>query len=244
MARREAYHAVLSEEEFLTKKLDPEKRAAFFETGRRDIENFLRMIHRHVDPDFVPHQVLELGCGVGRLLLPLAEMAEELTGIDVAPSMLEETEKNLREAGIDHFELLLPQQLQDYAGPPFDFIFSYIVFQHIQPRQGMLIMAQLLRLLKEGGVGVFHVPIKGGLGRLGRFLQRCRAGHLLLNLIQRRPLSTPVFEMYRYPMNDVLRMIADAGVRSLHLEMTDHGGEVGALIVFQKGELAEPKELL
>jgi SAM-dependent methyltransferase len=50
--------------------------------GRRDLA-FWRRIARREDPP-----VLELGCGTGRLLLPLARVVRPITGIDRSASML------------------------------------------------------------------------------------------------------------------------------------------------------------
>ncbi|MEZ4518635.1 MAG: class I SAM-dependent methyltransferase [Chloroflexota bacterium] len=40
--------------------------------------------------------VLELGCGSGRLLLPLARAGYEITGVDNSPAMLAMAERQLR----------------------------------------------------------------------------------------------------------------------------------------------------
>jgi SAM-dependent methyltransferase len=44
--------------------------------------------------------LLELGCGTGRLLLPLAEVGHTLTGVDLSPAMLEQARRRLAAAGL------------------------------------------------------------------------------------------------------------------------------------------------
>jgi SAM-dependent methyltransferase len=53
-------------------------------------------------------RLLELACGTGRLLLPLAAAGHELTGLDIAPAMLRVAERRLVAAGLhQRVELLL-----------------------------------------------------------------------------------------------------------------------------------------
>ncbi len=44
--------------------------------------------------------LLELGCGTGRLLLPLARAGHRLTGVDISPAMLARAAARLTEAGL------------------------------------------------------------------------------------------------------------------------------------------------
>lgn len=46
-----------------------------------------------------PGRVLELGCGTGRLSLPLSELADEFTGLDRAPAMLDRAIAKARLSG-------------------------------------------------------------------------------------------------------------------------------------------------
>lgn len=78
--------------------------------------------------------VLDLGCGLGRLALPLAQMfpAVEFIGVDVSPEMLLKAEILKAEAAAPnvHFRLgdgrRLPRELA-----PFRAAFSVLLFQHI-----------------------------------------------------------------------------------------------------------------
>ena len=46
--------------------------------------------------------------------------------------------------------------------------------------------------------------------------------------------ADPEMQMNAYHMNEVLFLIQRAGVRRFHAELTDHGGELGVIIFFQK----------
>src|SRR5690242_14601797 len=56
---------------------------------RRDAEFYLEAAQRLGGP------VLELGCGTGRVLLPIARTGIDVTGIDLSPQMLARCHKKL-----------------------------------------------------------------------------------------------------------------------------------------------------
>jgi SAM-dependent methyltransferase len=56
---------------------------------------YRRQVSRYGEP------VLELGCGSGRLLIPLAEDGTTITGIDLAPAMIELAHKKAASRGIE-----------------------------------------------------------------------------------------------------------------------------------------------
>jgi SAM-dependent methyltransferase len=67
-----------------------------FEYRRRraDINHYRALAHRfaggagEISPSPSPVRIIELGCGTGRLLVPLARDGHDVLGIDVAPTML------------------------------------------------------------------------------------------------------------------------------------------------------------
>ena len=60
-----------------------------------DIDFWVEQAKRYGSP------VLELACGTGRITMPLAKEGFEVTGIDLAESMLEQAERNSQEQGLD-----------------------------------------------------------------------------------------------------------------------------------------------
>jgi SAM-dependent methyltransferase len=49
------------------------------------------------------------------------------------------------------------------------------------------------------------------------------------------PPRDPEMQMYPYNLNKLFFLFQSAGVTSLHVEFTDHGGEFGAFLYFRKG---------
>jgi SAM-dependent methyltransferase len=76
-------------------------------------------------------QVLEIGCGVGRLVPPLLERAAAYTGIDIAVGMVEEARRRCADLGpVRFFESCgagLPPEAKDRA---YDLILAWAVFIH------------------------------------------------------------------------------------------------------------------
>ena len=64
--------------------------------GRRDVQFWVNLAIRFKGP------VLELGCGTGRLSLPVAKRVERFIGIDRSASMLARLSKKFRRAGLSH----------------------------------------------------------------------------------------------------------------------------------------------
>ncbi len=130
------YFGVCTVEKFRVENLTPESRAEFFAGGEADVKKVLRICREQFDPAFQPETVLDFGCGVGRMLIPFAEVAKQVVGIDVSPSMLQECRKNCEEKSITNIELLQSKDNLLQVTGEFDLIHSYIVFQHISTDKG------------------------------------------------------------------------------------------------------------
>lgn len=57
--------------------------------------------------------LLELGCGTGRLLLPLARAGFEITGVDMSAKMLEVAREKVREAGLEQQITLVQADMRE-----------------------------------------------------------------------------------------------------------------------------------
>lgn len=96
------------------------------EGSTEDIEFFVRLATR-----FQPKRVLELACGSGRVTLPLAEAGSEqdftVTGVELAPEMLEQARKRREESAPaihDRLELVAGDMRTWEAETSFDLVVS------------------------------------------------------------------------------------------------------------------------
>lgn len=105
-------------------------------------------------------RALEIGCGPGRLMKPLARNFGEIHGVDVSDEMIRLARERL--AGIPHAHVHATSGagLPEFADDSFDFVYSHAVFQHIPSRDVVLeYLRETRRVLKPGGI--FHGQFNG-----------------------------------------------------------------------------------
>src|SRR5688500_2310195 len=118
--KTDPYFAVLTAPEFHGRPSDIH-RAKFFESGENHIAAVFAIIRERLDPAFAPERALDFGCGVGRLVLPLAARCPAVMGVDVSQSMLAEAGRNCVEAGVTHVQLLQSDDELSAIKGQFDF---------------------------------------------------------------------------------------------------------------------------
>ena len=231
------YWAVLTEEKFRVTKLSAESRREFFQSGEEHLESVSKIIREILHPGFAPTRAVDLGCGVGRVLVPLARRVPQAIGVDVADSMLREAGKNLAAAAVKAELVRGDDNLSALTGT-FDFVHSYIVFQHVAPHRGEKICAALLGKLRPGGIAALHFSYRTPLSAKQKVLrwgrQRTPAIGALLNFLKRRPVASPYMELYEYDLASIFEMFRAVGCPALHLRFTDHGGLLGVFIFARK----------
>jgi 2-polyprenyl-3-methyl-5-hydroxy-6-metoxy-1,4-benzoquinol methylase len=235
LGRDDPYYGVYSVEEFRGRGLDRNARERFFKSGREYIDGLLADMQDLIDPSFTPDRALEYGCGVGRLLIPLAQRTRELVGVDVSPSMLAEAARNCEKYGVSGVRLIGTKAMARLESD-FDLVHSALVLQHIPMRRGERILSQLVRLLRPGGVAAVHVPIAAK-PHLSVFnaVMKLPLAHNLLNVARGRPWSHPQMQMNVYKLNRLLRVVEGHGVELVHVKLGDaSGGYEACTLIFQR----------
>lgn len=101
-------------------------------------------------------RVLDVGCGPGNVLLALAEQIGEGIGIDVSQEFLHQAERARQEQGIANVTF----RHADATALPFpDGGFDVVlllgdVLSYIEPGKHRVVVAELRRVLREGGIAV------------------------------------------------------------------------------------------
>ena len=242
--RIDPYYGVITREVFHKENLTEAGIDAFFDTGRSHVESLFETIEREIAPAFSPGRALDFGCGVGRLTIPLASRCEKVVGVDASVSMLALARQHGEERGISNMEFLhTPGGLEGLEGD-FDFVHSYIVFQHIPPCQGRRLFVQMLGRLREGGVGALHLTFHRrlpGLRLLVNWMQKTvPLAQNLVNLVKGRHWAYPHMQMNRYDMSDILYLLHEASCEKVRVQFTDHDGHIGAFLLFQKTAGSSP----
>jgi SAM-dependent methyltransferase len=224
LGRSQPYWGVLSHPDFLSENITPERIEAFYASGRDYIAQTVLQLERHAGAR-PSGRALDFGCGVGRLAEAMTDYAGEVVGLDISPGMLELARKRGGKA----------QYVGELPPGAFDWINSFIVFQHIPPERGMQILEDLLSRLAPGGLVSLQLtawrdpqheftPPRGLKGRLQEQVHR--------RFLRERPVGQ-IF-MYDYDLSKVVRLLNLAGVEEMGLVSTDHGGHHGVIILGRK----------
>ena len=88
LGRVDPYWAVISNDAYHGRRLTDQQLAAFLKSGADHVDDIWRTCRRLFGDDFAPRRVLDFGCGVGRVTLPLARRVDAVVAIDIADSML------------------------------------------------------------------------------------------------------------------------------------------------------------
>jgi SAM-dependent methyltransferase len=246
--KTDPYWAVLTDDKFHTENLTDDRVQSFFASGEAYVACIFQTIRQHLDANFAPKAALDFGCGVGRLVIPLARACESVVGIDISEGMLQEAQARCDSLGLSNVRFEKSDDQLSRISGRFDLINSYIVLQHIPPHRGEVIAKHLVERLSNGGVGVLHFvyhvesrshrpKLRSMLESWGLYPALCAvrsAGRRLARLLPRRTSGPPEMQMNAYDLNSLFLGLQKAGVRRVHVELTNHRGCYGVLLFFKR----------
>jgi SAM-dependent methyltransferase len=223
IGRSQPFWGVLTHPEFRRENLNPDSLAAFYATGVKFIASVAAELERISGAPFHVGTALDFGCGAGRLTEAMAAYAEQAFGYDISPGMLQEA--RARGAGKAIYTGELPETT-------YDWINSFIVFQHIPPERGFALLEQILSKLAPSGFISLHVTIysdpihhqakPGWRASLGQIRQLLRPG--------RHAQPTGTVLMYEYDLNRLCELLHRMGITRMCLVHENHGGHHGVKI--------------
>jgi cyclopropane fatty-acyl-phospholipid synthase-like methyltransferase len=97
-------------------------------SGERDAKRILALAEPHLAQR---RAVLEIGCGIGRILVPMRRSFDHAIGVDISPTMLERLKVSAADAGLTQVRGVLAGEAWETMGP-IDLVYSHIVLQHIE----------------------------------------------------------------------------------------------------------------
>jgi len=235
--KQEPYFGVLANEKYLIKNITIEDKSLFFKSGLNYLNNVIENIQIHYDKKFVIKTALDFGCGVGRMVIPLSRKAEHVIGIDVSEFMIKESIKNCKEQSINNAEFIIFKDDSSILNNKFNFLHSFIVFQHIYPKRGLKIFSKLIKNLEKKGVGVVHFTYSRDnyVKYIIHFLKnKIPLLSNVINLIKKRNFYYPQMEMFIYDLNKISIILKKNNIEEFYREHTNHGGVQGVNIYFKK----------
>lgn len=102
--------------------------------------------------------VLDLGCGGGHHTVRFAERGATVYAIDLSAGMVENARKAVKEHGLSERVKVLQMEAEklQFADETFDLVVGYAILHHTRLE---LTRAEVHRVLKKGGRGVFTEPL-------------------------------------------------------------------------------------
>jgi ubiquinone/menaquinone biosynthesis C-methylase UbiE len=193
----------------------------FFETGTVEMGRVMKHLRSlELYPD-AASPALDFGCGVGRLTRAMSEYFPDCWGIDIAPTMVRLAEEFNRDRAGCRFWLNEADDLMMFPDSTFGFIYSSIVFQHIQRTHAERYLFELIRVLKAGGILVFQVPEKEKASWVAKLRNRVGFRRRLTRLQGRKNLEAYHMAMHCIPETKIRRMLAGQPVRIVDVQLTN-----------------------
>lgn len=132
----------------------------YFESGRKNVYHEILTdmdnVCRGKDPKDM--NVIEIGCGSGRITRALSDVFGHVYGVDISGEMVRQAKESLHDRPNAHVFQNNGADLQVLGDIQADFAFSYIVFQHIPSREVIYsYVREVFRLLRPGGLFKFQV---------------------------------------------------------------------------------------
>lgn len=157
--RLEPYYSVLTDERYRPSRITRTDIDDFYKSGEENARSAIALLEKN-GMNLRGGRMLDFGCGVGRVTIHFAGYFGSVVGCDISEPHLSIAKDRAGMAGIPTVEFIrvdfdLLEHLQEGS---FDFIYSFIVLQHIVPPMMKLYIAQFCRLLKSGGAAIFQLP--------------------------------------------------------------------------------------
>lgn len=192
----------------------------FFLTGKREVKETLEYL-KNINATPVYGRALDFGCGVGRLTNALGEHFEEVHGVDIAPSMIKLAQSYPRRNEKCFYHVHEKDDLSLFPDTHFDFVFSKITLQHMEPRYAKNYIREFVRVLKPHGILLFQIPEEPLPSNQSRNLKSTLKKFIpewLLDLYRALTRSTrPLIEMYGIPREEVTALLESSGARVVNI---------------------------
>jgi SAM-dependent methyltransferase len=134
-------------------------RKEFYDSGLLDVRGLQRTAERCGVDLTKFKRCFELGCGVGRMTVWLADLFERVIAADISRAHLALAEEALDTFSRGNVDLIHVDTFDAFhAIPEFDFFCSLIVLQHNPPPLIAVLLRKLLNKLRPGGIAYFQVP--------------------------------------------------------------------------------------
>jgi ubiquinone/menaquinone biosynthesis C-methylase UbiE len=213
--------------------------ADFLRSGDEVVDRYLQLLRRHGGPDAFD-DVLDFGCGVGRLSLAWSRHARSVTGVDISRSMIERGRYLLTGHDAITLELNQEEELALFTDQRFDLVFSHVVLQHMPWECATVYLGEFFRVCRPGGWVAFQLPADPGRSQFLPRLRRSIVDRLPFGLGEayrrRRKGNSVLFDMHFTSPEKVKAVLTRSGLDEIHCEPDESagGGTKGFLYLCRK----------
>jgi len=126
-------------------------------TSKQKTASYLKFLKPFLQKDF---KILDIGCGYGRLTIPLAKEGHNIEGVDLSPNLIEEAKLRAKKENLDVAFKIGDMRSLPYKDDSFDVVicmwstFSYMLTVEDQVKA----LEQMARVLTKGGIAIIDLP--------------------------------------------------------------------------------------
>lgn len=216
---------------FIDSRLDynaPDE-VAFWEGGRGDLSRIVDLLGVELEGS---EEVVEIGCGVGRITRALAERGASVRALDVSSRMLELAREHNPDASAISWVHGDGCSLAGIDEASADVCFSHVGFQHIpDPQVTLGYVAEICRVLRPGGWAAFQISNKPEIHRRRSALSRLRSAPARVLGRAPRGEAHPAWLGSAVGLGD-LATVAEAG--GARIDRTEGEGTQFCLVLLRK----------
>lgn len=239
IGQSDPYFGVLTHPEYRSEQLDEEAKGQFFASGKHHVDRIIKVFSRVFPKRKMEFKnVLDFGCGTGRVSLALADHWEHVVGVDISPGMIKEAEQNRVRLGVKNANFQLIEGNRDFLDQKFDFVHSVMVFQHIHPRDGMEILDYLLEQMSDRGRGYFNLTYYTDISQFGKWKNYLLFSFPRLFKLLRGDRDY-AFPMFDYDLSEVHALTHKHRIRRVHTILGATGDHKFVQLFVQKRPLSK-----
>jgi 2-polyprenyl-3-methyl-5-hydroxy-6-metoxy-1,4-benzoquinol methylase len=151
------FWSVLTSDEYKQENINDAAVNKFYLSGLINAVELKKTIQRnHISGDLKSLDILEIGCGCGRVTKYFADMFKTVYAIDISKGNLDVAHKYVNNENIKY---QIIEKLSDYEElPEVDVLYSVLVLQHNCPPVIEYMLSVLMKKIRSGGMLMFQVP--------------------------------------------------------------------------------------
>lgn len=107
-------------------------------------------------------EILEIGCGNGRLTFEIAKIAKSITGLDIDENRIETARERREENYNINFIVGSGDSLGNMEGDSFDVVFYSLSFHHVPINSHLKSLQEAKRVVRKNGSIILYEPIIEG----------------------------------------------------------------------------------